>query len=144
MLFSRVEDHSKDFYHHLVYNWEIKEEYVKEFLEGYKKEISKLYKSGKKRMAIFGDEMEFYLTDLQKNEFILDLAVVEQAIIAYKRDFMKGKNLTPKIETIVWGILVSRPDLVDKADKVFSTYIQKNAEKHISKIHDMFNFDLDS
>jgi len=94
--FFKAEDASLEFYNHLVQNWGIKSKYVLPFVSAYKEEISKLYKSGKKRFQHIKklqiDSVEASKT-VNEEELQLDLTLVEQAFIAYRRDFMRGNML---------------------------------------------------
>ena len=129
----------------LVDNWEMKKPYAQAFLDTYKKNIGRMFASGKKK----AEQLRVKDSGLEGTVLALDfedpnIIVVCQAYLAYMNDLRRGKFVGSIVEKAIWAILANRSDLLENIDKLFSEYIfEEHGEKFPRLFEEVFVDDPD-
>ena len=121
----------------LVDDWGMRYKYASAFLNNYKKSITKMVASGRKksldlRAANLGLEGTILALDFEDPNLVL----VSQAYLAYMIDLRKGKLISTPTEKAIWAILVNRSDLLGEIDRPLAKYIDDQHGKQFPSLFD--------
>ena len=151
--FNSYDEEYRELFSHLTEEWDMKPEYVRSFLNTYKKSIGKILSKSKKRSSILRESSNpelslfaiAYVDDLEEYNY----TIVVQAYSAYMNDLRRGRHVGTFVEKVIWAILADNLELVESVDRFFAEYIEEEYEKKFPRLfEEVFvdgrtnNFDL--